>query len=320
MYSIAFILAYFLDGKGHWPNYIDWFMASCKSNSSIDFYIFTDDHSLEKWENIDNININYMTYQECVDRIHERIGEVNMTRTRKLCDLKPMYGKIFSEWIKKYDFWAFGDCDLIFGNIRKIFTDDFLDQYDWFQTLGNFELLRNVDEVNNYYLLDRPDWSWHKDFVWDNVKNLENETAFDEWIGVPMIVRENEKRIYWTRENFANIYQEHKGYKKMIDNTVQENTLFQYWKWENGGLYHVDKLTGRKKERLYIHFSSRKMKAIPYKGQKEIFITANSEIKETLYWRDTYCGRDFFVAYGKKIKEYLRWHLTHLKGKDKAEA
>ena len=46
-------------------------------------------------------------------------------------------------------------------------------------------------------------------------------------------------------------------YKKMLDNTVQENTLFQYWKWENGKIYHVDKLTGRKKERLYIHFSNR---------------------------------------------------------------
>ena len=320
MYSIAHILAYFLDGKGHWPEYIDWFMASAKANSTIDFFIFTDDHSLEKWEDTPNINIVYMTYAECVERIHKKVGYVNMKKTRKLCDIKPVYGKVFSEWIEGYDFWAFGDCDLILGNLRKVYTDEFLDKYDWFQVLGNLEIIRNTDEVKDYYLLERPDWSRNKDFTWASIVHNERETGFDEWIGVPMIVRENGKRIFWTRENFANIYQEHKGYTKMIDNTVQENTLFQYWRWENGAIYHVDKLTGRKKERLYIHFSNRKIKAIPYTGQDSIYITANSEIKDTLKWKDTYCGRDFFVAYGKKIKEYIRWHLAHPKGKDKSEA
>ena len=320
MYSIAHIIAYFLDGKGKWPAYIDWYMASCRANSTVDFYIFTDDHSLEKWEDTPNINIIYMTFEECISRVHEKIGEVNLIKTRKLCDLKPLYGKIFYEWIEKYDFWAFGDCDLIFGDIRKVFTDDFLDKYDWFQTLGNFQIIRNTKEINDYYLMKRPDWSWHKDFIWDNIKNKENETAFDEWNGLPLIIRENGKRIFWTRENFANIYQEDKGFKKMIDNTVQQNTLFQYWKWEDGDLYHVDKLTGRKKSRLYIHFSYRKIKSIPYNGQDKVYITADSEIKDTLKWKDTFCGMDFFKAYTRKIIAYIKWHATHLKGKDKAEA
>ncbi len=320
MYKIAHILAYFLDGKGHWPDYIDWFMASCRANSTIDFYIFTDDHSLEKWEDTPNINIVYMTYAECVERIHKKVGYVNLKRTRKLCDMKPVYGKIFSEWIEGYDFWAFGDCDLIFGNLRNTFTDEFLDKYDWFQVLGNLQVIRNTDEVKDYYLMKRPDWSLNKDFTWENIVNKENETAFDEWDGVPMIIRENEKRIFWTRENFANIYQETKGYKRMIDNTVQENTLFQYWKWENGCLYHVDKLTGKKKERLYIHFSSRKIRAIPYDGQDEAYITATSEIKDSISWKESFCGMDFFKAYTRKIIVYIIWHLKHPHGKSKAEA
>jgi len=320
MYSIAHILAYFLDGKGHWPSYIDWYMASCEANRTVDFYIFTDDHSLEKWENTPNIHIIYMTYAECVERIHKKVGNVNLKYTRKLCDMKPVYGKIFSEWIEGYDFWAFGDCDLIFGDLRRVFKDDFLDQYDWFQTLGNLQIIRNTEEIRNYYLMKRPDWSWHKEFIWDNIIDKEYETAFDEWNGLPLILRENGKKIFWTRENFANIYQEDKGYKKMIDNTVQENTLFQYWKWENGELYHVDKLTGVKKPRLYIHFSYRKMKTIPYEGQKAVCITANSEIKETCGWSDSFCGIDFIKAYAKKTKEYIKWHLSHPHGRDRAEA
>ena len=40
----------------------------------------------------------------------------------RLCDFKPMYGKIFEDYIKDYDYWGFGDCDLVYG--RKF--NDFL--------------------------------------------------------------------------------------------------------------------------------------------------------------------------------------------------
>ncbi|MCR5727935.1 MAG: hypothetical protein K6G24_10760 [Lachnospiraceae bacterium] len=319
MYSIAYTIAYFLDGKGHWPSYIDWFMASCKANKSVDFYIFTDDHSLDKWENIPNINIVHMSFKDCINLIRNKLGDVRINTPYKLNDMKPAYRKIFNEWLEKYDFWAYGDCDLIFGNIRNFFSDGFLDKYDWFQILGNLQIIRNTEEVNNYYLLDRPEWSHHREHIWKNVINTEANTAFDEQTGMPMLIRENGKKIFWTRENFVNIYQEDKGYKKMIDNTVQHNTLFQYWKWENGSFYHIDKFTGKKTEYLYIHFSNRKINAIPYTGQQSAFITANAKITDTLRLADTFTGKDFFVAYAKKIKEYIRWHVTHPHGKDRSE-
>ena len=320
MYKIAHILAYFLRGKGKWPDYIDWFMASCRANSTIDFYIVTDDHSLDKWAETPNIRFVFMSFEEFVSRIHEKAGYVIISGTRKICEMRPAFGKIFDDILKGYDFWAFGDCDLILGNIRKFFPDDMLDKYEWLQVLGNLQLIRNTEEVNNYYLLKRPEWSQYKDFTWENLAKTEKNTAFDEWAGCPMLIRENGKRIYWTRENFANIYQEDKGYKKMIDNTVQENTLFQYWLWENGAIYHVNKLTGKKKERLYIHFSYRKMKSIPYKGQNRVYITPGSEFKESISLKETYCGRDFFVAYAKKIKAYIIWHIKHPHGKRREEA
>ena len=319
MYRIAHILAYFLNGTGKWPDYIDWYMASCRANSTIDFFIFTDDHSLEKWEDTPNIHIVYMTFSEVVERIHDRVGQVKITKPYKLCDMRPVFWKIFGEWIEGYDFWAFGDCDLILGNLRKVFTKELLEQYDRFQVLGNLQIIRNTKEVKEQYLLPRPEWSRNGDFTWEKVCSTEENLGFDEWNGMPMLARENGIRVFWTRENFVNIYQPEKGYKKMIDNTVQHNTLFQYWKWENGGIYHINKLTGKKKEYLYIHFSNRKLKTIPYQGQKNIYISANSEIKDHIRWKDTYCGKDFFVVYARKIKEYIRWHLAHPHGKDRSE-
>ncbi len=317
MYSIAHVLAYFLNGKGHWPEYIDWFFASARANSTVDFYIFTDDHSIDKWNEAPNINIVHMSFDECIDRIHKNVGEdVNIKTTRKLCDMKTVYCKIFNEWVKDYDFWAFGDCDLLLGDIRKVFTDELLDKYDRFQILGNFQIIRNTEEINNNYLLKRPENSRRKDFTWDYVKSVSKNQGFDEGDGLPLLAKENGVRIYWTRENFANIYQDYK-YKKMLDNTVQENRLFQYWKWENGKIYHVDKLTGRKKERLYIHFSNRKMKNLPYTGQSEVYMTVNSEFKDHIEWKDTFCGMDFFKVYAKKIVIYIKWHLDHAFGRNK---
>ncbi len=316
MYSIAHIIAYFLDGKGHWPDYIDWYMASCKANPTVDFYIFTDSHQLDRWDSIKNIHIVHMSFEECKDRIEEKFGTRKIGRPYKLCDYKTVYGILFEDWVKEYDFWALGDCDLLLGDLRAVFTDEFLDKYDRFQVLGNLQIIRNTKEINDQYLLKRPEWSAYKEYTWERVISREGYCGFDEWTGLPFLVKENGGRIYWNRENFTNIYQDWK-YKKMLDNTVQENTLFQYWLWENGKIYHVDKLTGKRKERLYIHFSNRKLKTVPFKGQNRICMTVNSEFKEKVSLKDTFEGMDFFRVYSKKIKEYIIWHIKHPKGNDK---
>ena len=98
-----------------------------------------------------------MTFEECVDIIHKKIGDVKIKKPYKLCDMRPVFFVIFEEWIKGYDFWAFGDCDLIFGDIRSYFPDKILDQYDRLQVLGNFQLIRNTKEANEQYLLSRPE-------------------------------------------------------------------------------------------------------------------------------------------------------------------
>ena len=45
-----------------------------------------------------------------------RAGEgVALTHPRKLCDLKPFYGLIFEDYLLDYEYWGFGDCDLVYG-------------------------------------------------------------------------------------------------------------------------------------------------------------------------------------------------------------
>lgn len=313
-YKINMILPYFLNGKGAWPEYIDWHLASCKANETIDYYIFTDDHSIDKWNAISNIHIVNMSFDECINLIHSKLGDVKIDTPYKMCDYRPAYGVIFEDYIKGCDFWGFYDCDLIYGNMRHYFTDELLEQYDKFMILGHTQLYRNSEEANHFYCLKRPDDSKYKDYTWEQVSGTTKHFGYDEWSGAPQLIRENGKRIYWEREIFSNIYQP-VMYKKVFDKNVGFNKPFQVWLWEDGALYHVDTFTKKKRERMYIHLTHRKMKFVPYNNQTRAYITQKSEIKESLSFGDGYTGFEFIKIYTKKIFIWIGWHLTHLKGK-----
>lgn len=91
-------------------------------------------------------------------RAEQALGvPVGLTTGYKLCDLRPMFGEIFAAELSGYDYWASGDCDVVFGRkmgewIRKM-TDE---QWDvacvhegW--ATGPFTLMRNCAEVNSLY-------------------------------------------------------------------------------------------------------------------------------------------------------------------------
>ena len=69
-----------------------------------------------------------MPFERFNEMMEKRLGvPVSINGWHRLCDFKPMYGKIFEDYIKGYDYWGFGDCDLVYG--RKF--NDFL-----FRTIG----------------------------------------------------------------------------------------------------------------------------------------------------------------------------------------
>jgi hypothetical protein len=74
----------------------------------------------------------------------------------KLCDFRPAYGLIFSDFIKKYDFWGFGDIDIIYGNIRDFINAGLLSSYDYIGVrsdwvTGFFSLFRNTETMNTLF-------------------------------------------------------------------------------------------------------------------------------------------------------------------------
>jgi len=84
-------------------------------------------------------------------------GAVPLVDTRKLCDYKPMYGLIFEDYIRNYDYWGFGDCDLIYGSSIDALLSQLFDEgrdiisFCRYWISGSFCLLKNTASLREVY-------------------------------------------------------------------------------------------------------------------------------------------------------------------------
>ena len=109
---------------GKWPKYLPIYLESCKNNNWLDVLFFTDIKPTFSYPS--NVKFIDFPLSELENRVTQLTGITNYTlpNAYKLCDLRPLYGKIFQEYIKNYQYWAFGDCDLIYGNLLKFIQED----------------------------------------------------------------------------------------------------------------------------------------------------------------------------------------------------
>ncbi len=116
--SIRFVIPYF----GSWPFWMPFFLKSCAANSTVDWLIYTD---CEQPDNPPpNVVFRKISYSDYCSLVSERLGfSFNPPSPYKLCDLKPALGFVHADDLIGYDFWAFGDIDLIYGALRKYFTE-----------------------------------------------------------------------------------------------------------------------------------------------------------------------------------------------------
>lgn len=146
-------------------DYFDIFLRSCAYNLDIKFLIFNDfaEAANQRWALPPNVEIRQMSLTDFNTRASQALGiEVSVTTGYKLCDLRPMYGRIFAQEVEGCDFWGHCDMDLTLGCIKDFITEEILKQNDiislrkeWIS--GPFSLYRNSEYINGLYLLSR-DW------------------------------------------------------------------------------------------------------------------------------------------------------------------
>ncbi|MEZ1317190.1 hypothetical protein QIW53_14310 [Pseudomonas fluorescens] len=181
---ILFLMPYF----GSWPFWMPFFLESCRRNPDIDWLMFSDCGVPENLP--PNVTIECMTFGDYCGIVSERLGiDFAPTQAYKLCDIRPAFGLIHADRLEGYDFWGFGDIDLVYGDLRSYFTADRLASYDLYSTherrvAGHLCLIRNTERKRQLF---RRIKDWEARFT-DQKHHALDEGAFS--------------RIFLWRKNF----------------------------------------------------------------------------------------------------------------------
>lgn len=147
MSRAALILPYF----GRFPNYFPLFLKSFGLHPSFDLLIFTDDHA--QYDYPANVKTHFTTFAETADLFRSRISpDICLSDVHKLCEYKPTYGYVYSDYIQEYEYWGYCDCDVIMGDLSAFVLPLFDAHYDKIFALGHLSFIRNTPENNGLFM------------------------------------------------------------------------------------------------------------------------------------------------------------------------
>lgn len=249
--TICIVIPYF----GRWPFWISCFLESCRINAEIQWLIYTDCGMPEVCPA--NVKIVEITYKAYCENVSISLGiQFSPENRYKLCDIKPALGYIHAKEIEHFDFWAFGDIDLIYGNLRNYFTTERLARKDVFSTharriSGHFCLIRNTAELRSAFMRVK---NWRRCF------ETPEHLAFDESAFTKVFLRHKNSPNWvrrlaemtdpWLRRaEFVEAYTTPNGHIPWVDGSRHYPT---YWYWQNG--YLTNDLDGVGRLIPYFHF------------------------------------------------------------------
>lgn len=238
------------------PEYFNLWLLSCRYNKTIDFFVIT--NILIKEHLPDNVTIINLKFDDLKLLFERKLGfEISLNKPYKLCDFRPIYGDVFEDILKKYDYWGHCDFDIIWGNIREFLEKYNIDKYDVFLNRGHLTLYKNVQKINKLYMLKGDKCDGYK-----NVYKSKMNWGFDETNGMNKIIEENNIKCF-TKVLAADIDVRKKRYTHVeIENNIQtKNYEHQVFYFDKGRIFmaFIDK-NGKIKinEYIYIHLQKRK--------------------------------------------------------------
>ena len=280
---ILFLIPYF----GRWPFWMPFFLASCRHNSNIDWLFFTDCGVPD--DAPDNVRFESCSFTEYCHYVSLRLGiNFQPLSPYKLCDLKPALGYIHSDVLNGYDFWGFGDIDLVYGDLRSYFTTERLHFFDLLSTherrvSGHLCLLRCSKKMLELFM-SVPEWETR---LAAREHNCFDESAFSKLFikhkNWPALLRLcaglfNPLR---RRSEFVEAFSTPNGH------VYWHNKSFNFpsrWIWRNGHLFNDQ---DGEREFPYFHFMVWKTDAWPRHNECDLvqspFLADSSEWAITPY-------------------------------------
>lgn len=232
---ILFVIPYF----GRWPFWMPLFLETCRRNADIDWLLFSDCGVPENLP--PNVTVETMTFEAYCQLVSQRLGiDFRPANAYKLCDIKPALGYIHVDRLEGYDFWAYGDIDLLYGNLREYFTAERLAAHDLFSTherrvAGHLCLMRNNARTREVFKLIK---NWKERFA-DDEHHALDEGAFSRiflWrknFPRPLFTLVGKFNPWRRRSEFTEAFSTPGGCIKWHDGTKD---FPQRWYWRNGRL------------------------------------------------------------------------------------
>ena len=245
MKSIVIIFPYF----GTLPPQYPMWRASALCNPSVDFMFFTD----ADVQPADNIIVHKMTFADFRQLVQKAFDfKIVLDRPYKLCEYKQAYGYILQDYIKKYDFWGFGDLDLVYGDIRSFITEDVLKK-KFLLGWGHLTLLHNDNDTNSYFMKQENNYQNYKDaFTTTKITYFDefrHKGCSDKW-------RDCRPEDCWLEWPFDNTSKPKHSYHFNSLNRGWKQVIFEHI---GNKLYIIRYKDGKleKQESLYAHFQHR---------------------------------------------------------------
>jgi len=250
--SILIIINYF----GEWPPWFPVFLESCKKNSTIN-WLFHTDCPVEQYK-IDNVKFKQVTFDDYVSMVSKKLN-VNFRpeNSYKLCDIKPMYGILHNDEISGFDFYGYGDVDVVYGNIRHFYTDEVLENNVISTHVGivsgHMALFKNVGWIRNAYKKCK---NWRAK-IEDPQSRRFDEDVFSSIFRYPEI---DPRYFFWydLLHPFSRKYRRNLYFKEEFTTPLtplpwrdRQSSHPQEWYWKDGSL--TNELDGDR-EFIYLHF------------------------------------------------------------------
>ena len=264
---------------GKFPNYFDFFLKSCEWNPGWDWMIYTDQEitGLQVPSNVKFVSSCFSDMKRFIaDKLEIKL--FNKITPYKLCDIKPLYGKIFSSELERggYSYWGHCDIDVIWGDLSKFYPDALIEQYDRFLCWGHLTLYRNTKDNNEFYKK-----ACFKYFDYRAIIASKYIWGFDEYRKYALLriqERESGYRIYKDRQAIADVspWDGYKNNKGMEHGKGVELKPIEYVRVDKGSIYIKYLSENSEMEMAYAHFQKRMFDILPIKDKSQYYILSNT--------------------------------------------
>ena len=293
------------------PQYGMW-RASAIANTDIDFVFFTD-CDVEPTSNITVHKMQFDHFRQLMQRAFD--FPIVLDRPYKICEYRPAFAYALPEYVQGYDFWGWGDLDVVYGDIRQFITDKVLSEYKMISGWGHLSLYHNDEDTNTYFMKDIDGYQNYKDAYTTSTTCFFDEYKHkgfgDKW-------RDCRPQDCWLEWPFDNISFPKRNYHLRSFTRDWSQVVFEHI---GKKLYIIkfEKGTPVKAESLYAHFQHRgfmKDKVTDYCH----FLVTPGTIRDfpkrfvNLQLR-FFCRKRRLMTWYYQFRDYAIWrlHLSHYK-------